>query len=104
MSLGETDSDYWEMITEWLAGSSDRQLIVFWYDVKSDNVNMSIPAKFTEVNRVKNKLREYSSWPAASYENLKGRIHVVLKPQKMFALPAEYKVHQPEDTKVASMV
>lgn len=104
MSLGETDSDYWEMITQWLTGSSDRQLIVFWYDVKSDNVNMSIPAKFTEVNRVKTKLQEYSSWSAATFESLRGRIHVVLKPQKMFALPEECKVQQPEDTKVASVV
>lgn len=104
MSLGETDSDYWEMITQWLAGDSSRQLIVFWYDVKSNNVNMSIPAKFTEVNRVKDKLREYSSWSATTYESVKKRIHVVLKPQKMFALPPECKVQQPEDTKVASMV
>jgi hypothetical protein len=40
MSLGETDSDYWEMVTEWLAGSTSRHLVVFWYDVKSDNVNV----------------------------------------------------------------
>jgi len=96
MSLGETDSDYWEMVTEWLAGSASRHLVVFWYDVKSDNVNMSIPAKFTEVNRVKEKLRDFSSWTASGYESIKKRIHVVLKPQKMFALPNGCKIQQPD--------
>lgn len=100
MSLGETDSDYWEMITEWLAGDSSRHLVVFWYDVDAGDVNVSIPAKFTEVNRVKNKLLDYSSWTNEQFETVSKRIHVVLKSKKMFVLPDECKVQQPEKEKV----
>lgn len=94
MSLGETDSDYWEMIAKWLSNDTNRHLVIFWYDVKADNVNLSIPAKFTEVNRVKDRLKEFSTWSETSYESVKKRIHVVLKPQVMFALPPECKVQQ----------
>jgi len=96
MSLGETDSDYWEIIANWLTGDSYRHLIVFWHDVKAGNVNLSIPAKFTEVNRVKKKLLDFSSWSDEQYEKVSKRIHVVLKSPKMFVLPDENKVQQPE--------
>ena len=99
MSLGETDSDYWEMVAEWLAGDTKRRLIVFWYDTNATNIKLSIREKYTEVNRVKEKLRSYSNWDEARYSGLKNRIHVVIKPKKMFALPDECKAKK-NDTSV----
>ncbi len=98
MSLGETDSDYWEMVTEWLAEDSSRRLIVFWYDVNSTNLNLSIVQKYTEVTRVKRKVFDYSDWTEEQYAKYEKRIHVVLKPQKMFALPNDCKAQRITDT------
>ncbi len=94
MSLGETDSDYWEMVTEWLSGDSKRQLVIFWYDVNATKLNLAIPQKYREVTKVKRKLLDYSEWTEEKFAIYEKRIHVVLKPQKMFALPEDCKVQR----------
>lgn len=99
MSLGDTDSDYWEMLTEWLDEDAKRHLIVFWYNTKFKNTNMSVREKYQEVNSVKERLFEFSSWTSEIFEKISNRIHVVIKPQKMFMLPEEQKANQKQKVK-----
>lgn len=94
MSLGQSDSDYWNALTKWLSTGSDRHIIVFWYDTKNSNITISIRDKFNEVTFVKNKLASYSSWTPEVYSRVQSRIHVVLKPKNMFYLPAELRITQ----------
>ena len=103
MSIGETDSDYWELLTEWLKGDSRRHLIVFWYDTKASNISISIREKYREVNTVKEKLWHYSAWTTDLYEKVKSRIHVVIKAKKMFSLPSDCKAKQPDDEDIITI-
>lgn len=103
MSIGETDSDYWELLSEWLNGDSRRHLIVFWYDTKANNIGISVREKYREVNAVKEKLWDYSAWTNDLYEKVKKRIHVVIKAKNMFVLPSDYKAKQPDDKDVITI-
>ncbi len=92
MSIGETDSDYWELLSDWLEGDSRRQLVVFWYDTKFKKLNLSVNEKYREVVSVREKLLNYSSWTNETFKKMKQRIHIVLKPSKMFSIPEDCKV------------
>lgn len=94
MSLGESDSDYWKLIVQWLKDSTDRQLIVFWKRENKEFVRTSIRYKRLEEDNVFNKLREYSEIQPDSFDNLKKQIHIVLHASKMFVLPEELKVKE----------
>lgn len=96
MSLGDTDSDYWETLTEWLEASSQRHLVVFWYDTNAEDINLSVWQKYKAITEVKDRLFDFSSWTAEKYRKIKERIHVVIKPQKMFSIPDKHKAQQPQ--------
>ena len=87
MSLGETDSDYWDILMKWLKEENSRHLIVFWRNSKAKNLNVSVRGKFAEYRKVYHKLLSASELTADEFEKFTERIHIVLNSQKMFVLP-----------------
>lgn len=87
MSLGESDSDYWEKILDWLEISSDKQLVVFWRCSKAINIETSVLSKARKVKEVQEILLDYSAWSEDKFEKIKNRIHIVINSNEMFCLP-----------------
>lgn len=89
MSLGNTDSDYWELLTKWLAADCTHHLIVFWRSSDSKNSRISLLEKRRETNFVKNKFSVFSWLTGDALDSVKSRIHVVLNTQDLFYLTKE---------------
>lgn len=89
MSLGDSDSDYWEMLTSWLHKNPNKHLIVYWRNSKLKNLNISIREKYTETEYVKNRFWEFSSLKKEEFNKIKNQIHVVINSTKMFYIPKE---------------
>ena len=83
MSLGATDKKWWELLVKWLAGSSNRQLIVFDYDEK---YTPSTPFVWLEKeDSIISKLSDYSADSEIIPENLRSRIHIAVH-KNIFAM------------------
>lgn len=92
MSIGETDSDYWEMIIQWLNEDPNRQLIVFWRGADPKYIPISINEKVQAEDDVVGKLCAHLENRSDKLGKLRNRIHVVIRAGKMFVLPEELKV------------
>lgn len=92
MSLGESDDDYWEMLSTWLNDNPNRHLIVFWRNSELRNINISVAQKRQEKKKVYGRFFENSAITSESFEKLKRRIHVVINCKDMFCFPKELQI------------
>lgn len=95
-SLGSSDSDYWEYIAKWLNDAEARRLIIFYYDDKIKQTNISYYQQFTKKQEVRDKFLDFTDYDADTRAKLCGRIHVAINAPKMFVLPEELKVQYPK--------
>ena len=86
MSLGDTDSYYWEKIVKWLSASQDRYLIIFWYDSSLKNLNTSNVRNYEAKSKIFDVFLNYSSLTKDQFNALENRIHVVFNTKKLFQL------------------
>lgn len=82
VSIGETDTRWWKHICEWLKNTNHR-LVIFWYDNKMTNDNISLLQKMRNERSVKNKILEYAS--ENDKDNLSNRIHVIINTNSVFS-------------------
>lgn len=85
-SLGETDSHFWKKIANWLAESSGRHLIIYWYSKLPPN-NFSVVRKFRQTREIREKFFGYSDLPQEKQQALQQRIHVIFNTKSVLCLP-----------------
>ena len=76
MSLGATDSVWWEKINEWLSGNASHHLIIFWHTKTPPN-GKSIYLFYTEKSKVIEKMMDYSAFTREQINQISSQIHVV---------------------------
>ncbi len=87
MSLGESDSIWWDFVNQWLNNDSHRRLIIFWYSKKLPKSN-SFYERIQTINFVKEKMLYYSNFSKDTIEKIKKRIHVIINTQSVLQVPA----------------
>ena len=102
VSLGESDSDYWEQIAQWLKTADNRHLIIFKFDSNLKSTRISYYQQFVKKQEVQNKFLKYSDYDSDICKKLCERIHVVINAPHMFVLPDELKVRYPTPAKKSS--
>ncbi len=75
MSIGESDSLWWGKIMEWLDSNPNRQLILYCYNSPSEE-KISPGKRFENVEKVKEKLTDYSAFTSDHIKTINERIHV----------------------------
>ena len=90
MSLGETDSDYWEWLLSWIKASNERHLIIFWYE-KNYYGKTSLYKKTSKTREIQDKFFDYLPIEENEKERLRSRVHVIINTQNMFKIPEEFK-------------
>ncbi len=86
MSLGESDSFWWNRLLTWLEKGENRQIIIFWYSsIVQDTIS------FVNVNRVienvKHMFVKYGGLTAERMPSVAERIHIVINANKMLTIP-----------------
>ena len=82
VSIGETDARWWKRICEWLK-ITDHRLVIFWYDDKMTNDNISLLQKMRNERAVKNRVLEYAN--ENDKDNLMSRMHVIINTDSVFS-------------------
>ena len=82
MSLGETDSIWWNKIADWLKADGARQLIIFWHTKTPPN-GRSVYRYVSEKNKVIERFTQYSSFTKEDIDRISNRIHVVYNTEKV---------------------
>ena len=82
MSLGATDSKWWNNIIRWLKGNSSHHLIIYWY-TKNHTNPISIYKRIIEENNARQALYSHYNLSPNDIENIRSRIHVVLNSKKV---------------------
>lgn len=100
-SLGKSDSDYWEYISEWLNGAESRRLIIFKFDPKVRKTNISYYQQYVKQQEVRDKFLDFTDYDAATRTKLCERIHVVINAPRMFVVPEDLKVKHTEHKRTA---
>lgn len=90
MSLGETDSDYWEWLLSWIKASNERHIIIFWYE-KDYFGKTSLYKKTSKTREIQNKFFNYSISNENERDKLRPRVHIVINSQNIFKIPEELK-------------
>lgn len=85
MSLGESDTKWWEKILSWLRGDSSRQLIIFWHTVEEVGT-LSILKHSRAIETAKNNILKYSKLPAEETQKLASRIHIITNTDKVLRI------------------
>lgn len=93
MSLGSSDSLWWNRINKWLKANSNRHLVVFWYTKDMPN-NRSILKYNRVVSQIKNIMTSYSGFSDNENEIIRKRTHVVINTKSVLrtTLPLAHKV------------
>ena len=77
MSLGRTDSHWWQNIAKWLTFDTNNELLIFWYD--KDYLNNRSTYRYNHIiNSVRNKFISYTNFSKDEIDNVVNRIHVVI--------------------------
>lgn len=93
MSLGSSDSLWWNKINKWLKANLGRHLVVFCYTKDMPN-NRSILKYNRVINQIKDLMMSYSGFSDSDIETIRNRIHVVLNTKSVLrlTLPLAHKV------------
>jgi len=86
MSLGDTDSDYWERIISWLSEPQERHLIIFWYDKDLKNLNTSNVRNYDAKSKILKIFFNHSELTNEQFNALENRIHIVFNTKNMFQI------------------
>lgn len=97
MSLGDSDSIWWQRIMSWLKENTSRRLLIFWHTAAPMN-GRSVFRHAREVAEAKSKIADYSDFTEDVLKSIKERIHVVLNTKKFL------KVSFTETPKVGMIV
>lgn len=85
MSIGATDSVWFEQIMEWLLANAAHHLILFWHTDNPSNGRSVL--QMTENRRTaRTKITDYSALTNEMIEALEDRIHVVENTKKLFSV------------------
>ena len=84
MSIGNTDNYWWKYISNWLANSADRRLVIFEYN--SEIHGNKSKFDFLHENRSKERFRETAEVDDNVWNSIKDRILIVFN-TKIFSLP-----------------
>lgn len=76
MSLGASDTRWWDKINLWLKGNSNRHLVIFWHTDKIVS-RRSVYRYNQELDKVKSLMISHSIFPESAVDTVKERIHVV---------------------------
>lgn len=79
MSLGKTDSFWWERIADWLIKDNNRHLILFWYKNRSPNPY----TRYVTTEEAKNSFLSNTKLLQEDKERIKDRIYVVWNTNKV---------------------
>lgn len=90
MSLGATDSIWWEKINEWLNGNASRHLIIFWHTKTPPN-GKSIYLYYSEKSKVIEQMMEYSSFTREQINKISSQIHVIYNTKKVLRVSFKKK-------------
>lgn len=91
MSLGESDAKWWRKLAQWLLASSDRHLILFWYEREVPK-RISNVWQLRKVDFAKEKFLAHSiNLSDTDKQNIKSRIHVIINTKHFFALERKPK-------------
>ena len=74
MSIGATDKLWWERVCTWLAGSSERHIIFFCYEMPAAGV-IETDRKIEE-RKARRKITQYSQLDEQKKLAIESRIHV----------------------------
>lgn len=74
MSIGSTDKLWWERVCAWLAGSSNRHVVLFCYDMPAPGV-IETDRKIAE-RKARRKISQYSQLDEKKKLEIESRIHV----------------------------
>ena len=88
MSLGKTDAFWWETIMKWLSEEEARHLIIYWYNANIIG-SRAAHGNLTEIDDVKNRLREYTLREDSNVESVMKRVHVIINTKKVLLIPKE---------------
>lgn len=90
LSIGESDSMWWESIMEWLGKSEANRLIVFWHT--NGKVTKKLHTKvLQEKNAIREKLLGYSAYTREQMGSIKKKIYVVFDAQKTLRVSLKKK-------------
>lgn len=93
LSLGETDSQWWETIMEWLGEKESNRLIIYWYT--GGEVTRRLHTQFLrEKEKLCNKLFGYSCFTNEQMHEMRKRIYIVFDTKRMLriSLPKNRKL------------
>lgn len=90
MSLGESDSLWWEKVMEQVLSSSYNHLIIFSY---TDNPpsSTSIYDTLTRQNEIKEKMIGYTALSSQEVSKIKERIHIVFNTKRVLNISVPRK-------------
>ncbi len=85
-SIGETDKYIWQIVSEWLAGSKARYIIIYKYDASyNDSVRLSSRKQKQFTSSAQEKLLRFSGKDGDVIEELRSRIFVVHNTKQLFS-------------------
>lgn len=90
MSMGITDSVWFEKIMKWLKASDSRQLIIFWHTRHPSN-GRSNWQSFANIREAREKIIDYSDYTNQEEESIGERIHVIENTKHVLQLRLEEK-------------
>ena len=76
MSIGNSDSFWWEHIASWLAHDATHHLLIFWYEESSFD-SMSIVKLYRRKENVIKKIITHAKMPDEMIQKIRKRIHIV---------------------------
>lgn len=76
MSLGITDSIWFQKIMSWLKSNNTRHLIIFWHN-NDPTDGRSIWQPLTNTRKVKEKIIGFSNYSRQQIDEIENRIHVI---------------------------
>ena len=90
MSLGESDSKWWNKILRWLKENSSRHLVIYWYTKNPPN-GISVLKELEEQRSAKETLYKFLDLSENEIKNIEPRIHVVLNTKKILNISLNKK-------------
>ena len=94
MSLGITDSRWFELIMKWLQSNPQRRLIVFWH-TKHPSDMLSIDLWSRNKAAVRKILTDYSDFSNEVIEQINRRIYIIENTQVLFRVKLEENKRHP---------
>lgn len=91
MSLGDSDSVWWESIMTHIINNSDTHLIIYWH---SDNPPSctSVLEYISEKRKIKRIILDYTLLTEDAMQEIESRIHIIFNTKKIFNFPSPKKV------------